>query len=467
MRDVPRDRERGARTGAQGARRAALCFWILAIAVIARPEPGAAQPGAAVAVGQGAGSRERVEELARRSRENPTDLDTLYELAAAAIAAQDLETAIGALERLLIFNPALPRVRLELGVLYFRLGSYDIARLQLERAIEGDDVPEAVREQVARYLDGIEERTARNVLSGEILLAGRYQTNPRTVSNPTNVQVGGLLFETDEEKRADASLVALATMTHVRRFATQWDDALVTRVQLYAERFRELSSLSSTVAELESGPSLALDRFDLPPATVRPFLNAAYVALDDSYFTQWIGPGIELRAPVGERLQLRTRGRVRYQNYTETDDNPNGDRSGWRGDVGFGGTLLITPQDFLDGFAYVETVNANASFRAYQEMGGSLVAGHRFAVTDLAPIQLVTVYAGGSAARSRYRGADPVIEPDTRRRDWSYGARAGAIVDLGRRLAVVGEVEYRLTTSSVGIYEYDNTSMLLGLKVKF
>lgn len=467
MGNVPRDRKRSAGTGALDARRAVLCFWIAASAVIAGPELAVAQPGAAVAVGQEAGSRARVEELVRRSRENPTDLDTLYELAAAAIAAQDLETAIGALERLLIFNPALPRVRLELGVLYFRLGSYDIARLQLERAIEGADVPETVREQVARYLDAIEERTATHVISGEILLAGRYQTNPRTVSDPTNVQVGGLLFETDDEKQADASLVALATVTHVRRFATQWDDALVTRVQLYAERFRELSSLSSTVAELESGPSLALARFDLPPATVRPFLNAAYVALDDAYFTQWIGPGIELRAPFGERLQLRTRGRARYQDYTETDDSQNGDRTGWRGDVGFGGTLLMTPQDFLDGFAYVETVDADASFRAYEEIGGSLVLGHRFTVTNLAPLELVTVYAGGSAARSRYRGADPVIEPDTRRRDWSYGARAGAIVDLGRRLAVVGEVEYRMTNSSVGIYEYDNTSMLLGLKVKF
>jgi hypothetical protein len=50
---------------------------------------------------------------------HPADLDVLFRFATIASRTGDLEGAISALERML--NPDLPRVRLELGVLYYRL----------------------------------------------------------------------------------------------------------------------------------------------------------------------------------------------------------------------------------------------------------------------------------------------------------------------------------------------------------
>ena len=65
---------------------------------------------------------------------DPGNLDKTFRYAELAVAVGDLEGAVSALERMLIYNPKLPRVRLELGSLYFRLGSYAVAKSYLTRA---------------------------------------------------------------------------------------------------------------------------------------------------------------------------------------------------------------------------------------------------------------------------------------------------------------------------------------------
>ena len=65
------------------------------------------------------------------------NLDKTFRFAELAVQTGNFEAAISALERMLLINPNLPRVRLELGVLYFRLGSYQVAKTYLDRAVEG------------------------------------------------------------------------------------------------------------------------------------------------------------------------------------------------------------------------------------------------------------------------------------------------------------------------------------------
>ena len=42
---------------------------------------------------------------------------------------------VAALERMLLFNPNLARVDLELGALYFRMGSFEMARSYFDKAL--------------------------------------------------------------------------------------------------------------------------------------------------------------------------------------------------------------------------------------------------------------------------------------------------------------------------------------------
>ena len=55
--------------------------------------------------------------------EDVGNLDKTFRFAELAIAVGDLEGAVAALERMLIIEPDLPQVRMQLGTLYFQLGS--------------------------------------------------------------------------------------------------------------------------------------------------------------------------------------------------------------------------------------------------------------------------------------------------------------------------------------------------------
>ncbi|MFO1160917.1 MAG: tetratricopeptide repeat protein [Reyranellaceae bacterium] len=82
----------------------------------------------------------------------PADPKTLATFATIAVEIGDLEGAISALERLLLISGDLPDVKLELGVLYFRLGSFETARAYLRSAITSPKATAYVRDRANQYL---------------------------------------------------------------------------------------------------------------------------------------------------------------------------------------------------------------------------------------------------------------------------------------------------------------------------
>ena len=107
---------------------------------------------------------------------NPGDLDTTFSYADVSARLGDYEAAVSALDRMLLFNPNLPRVQLEIGALYFRMGSYDLARDYFVRAAAANPPP-AVRERINEYMAQIEKATSRHHLSGYVFLGGQYQSD--------------------------------------------------------------------------------------------------------------------------------------------------------------------------------------------------------------------------------------------------------------------------------------------------
>ena len=77
--------------------------------------------------------------------DNPNDVKLTLRYAELAVTIGDYESAIPPLERLLITNPDQPKLKLELGILYFLLGSKDAARGYLQdaktTAKAGSDIP--------------------------------------------------------------------------------------------------------------------------------------------------------------------------------------------------------------------------------------------------------------------------------------------------------------------------------------
>src|SRR5690349_23024987 len=125
-----------------------------------------AVPPEAFAEDTTASLRREQQTLFERTFKEPANLDVAFRYAEVSTKLNDFEAAIGALERMLFFNAQLPRVRLELGVLYFRLGSYEMAKSYFASAIADASAPPQVRATVQAYLDEIEKRLSPSFLAG-------------------------------------------------------------------------------------------------------------------------------------------------------------------------------------------------------------------------------------------------------------------------------------------------------------
>ena len=73
--------------------------------------------------------------------QNPEDLQAIITFASVATQIGEYETAVGALERLMLFSNDLPAVRADLGFLCYRLGSFEIANYHLQEALNSGRLP--------------------------------------------------------------------------------------------------------------------------------------------------------------------------------------------------------------------------------------------------------------------------------------------------------------------------------------
>ena len=111
---------------------------------------------------------------------DPSNLDVTFAYADVSAQLGDNEAAVAALERMLLFNPNLPRVDLELGVLYFRMGSFEAAQAYFDKAKSFNPPPE-VASRVDEYLAKIHTAEQTSQFSGFFFMGAQYQSR----STPT------------------------------------------------------------------------------------------------------------------------------------------------------------------------------------------------------------------------------------------------------------------------------------------
>ena len=128
--------------------------------------------------------------------EDPTNLENLFNYANLSILVGDLEAAIGIFEQMLIYQPDLPRIKLELGVLYFRLGAFASAKRYLDD-VENYDPPKEVTEKVSVFLEQIENETKQFKTQNVISFGMGYSSNANAGLDTDVVTVVGDLGAID------------------------------------------------------------------------------------------------------------------------------------------------------------------------------------------------------------------------------------------------------------------------------
>ena len=217
--------------------------------------------------------------LFKRLLVKPDDLDAGFRYAELETELGDYEAAIGALERMLYYNPNLPRVKLQLGVLYFHLRSYEMARNYFESVLAAPNVPSDIQTEVQTYVAAVDKAVAINQFSvyGQFGLA--YQTNANAGPNSPNVLALGqnALLSPQFQKTPDWNAFGLVTAHDFYDFNDQRGDGWESDViAYYSQQFRvtRLDLGSRRIAHRAADRHRRLRRPQHPPIRSRQRVDA-------------------------------------------------------------------------------------------------------------------------------------------------------------------------------------------------
>ena len=215
--------------------------------------------------------------------ERPTDLDLMFSFAAVAARLGNYEAAISTLERMLLLNPDLARVKLELGMLYFHIASYAVAQSYFQAVIADLHVPATVKQNAQLYLAQIDKLTSLNHFAGSITAGFRSQTNANVGPSSNQVVAFGVpailnnTFVTQPDWNVFGSTYLTDSYDLLPDKSVTWDTTLQ---GYYAYQFT-LHELNLGFAETTTGPRFMLTQQPGSELSLRPFVLANAVLLGD------------------------------------------------------------------------------------------------------------------------------------------------------------------------------------------
>ena len=270
-------------------------------------EPTVTLPGRASETSGPPDLRARQQALLERTRRNPLDFEATYDYVADSIGLHDKEAAIGALERLVNYNPRLARARYELGSLYFQMGSFDAAAHYLRTAAESPTLDPAVQARVeALYPEAVKQQ-GQSRWSGFLQAGLRYQSNASFIPSGGVLRLGGqdFLLTPQARRRADGSAFGLAQIGNDYDLQNQRGDVLETRILAFGSKQFQAADYDFGYLEVAFGP-----RFNLPElmqgASIKPSLvgQTSLLRGERAPYVSSGGAGVSMRLPVTPTLTL-------------------------------------------------------------------------------------------------------------------------------------------------------------------
>ncbi|MBE7198969.1 MAG: hypothetical protein INR70_14370 [Parafilimonas terrae] len=407
--------------------------------------------------------------LFQRVLREPANLDLSFAYARTASDRGDLEAAIGALERMVFYNPNLPRVKLELGVLYYRLGSYEMAKSYLESAIQEQDVPPEVRDRVAVYLTEINRRLSTNQFSFYGQAGLRYQTNATAGPSSPYVRAAGFDAVLDRTfvKKPDWNAFGLATVRHVYDFGNQrgdvWDSTLAV---YYADQFR-FKRFNLGLVEAQTGPRLALAPDAWPGLSIHPYGVITGVTLGDEPYLGAKGAGISVAMPIANIGYFEPFAEVRKRQFSNTPDFVNGaEQTGriWVSGAAATGDLLAPDLHWQARLAYA-VASTRRDYANYNQLAFDVGFPIEFTGFWGNRRWLVTPFAGVS--KTDYGAPNAYVDPLVRRRECEL--RGGVQIDLPvwENVGLGTQVQYASVDASLRNYRNSNLSVLFGPTLRY
>jgi hypothetical protein len=393
----------------------------------------------------------------------PSDLNNTLQYAASA-SADDIESAIGTYEQLLFYNPALSKIRFELGVLYYRLGSYEMARGYFRSALEQQDMPPDLRRRTEDLLSDVDKQLQVDRFTGFVQTGVGYQTNPGGGPGAQTVLASGRSFDSRFFAKGSGNWFGAFALNYVHDFENQRGDTFEATIAGYdAQQFNQTQFDIGTV-EFRAGP-----RFVLTPGpnaiSIKPYVIATGSLLADTAYSGSAGGGLTLHANVGN-VALDPYAEIVAQSFRNSSFYPLASNlSGNLSTIGLRASGPIGSGLGWQTQAVFGHSNAAFSPDSYDVYAGDLWLPWNFSFPADGRTWTLTPIAGFS--HWQYNAPDPAIDPSTTPRTNEWRAGLGLDVPIWSKIYMSMLVQYRADTSNVAAFTMHDFSVSGGPTFKF
>jgi hypothetical protein len=401
---------------------------------------------------------------------SPANHEVTFAFAKVATARGDYEAAIGALERLLFYNPKLTRVKYELGALYFRLGSYEMAQRYFKEALANPDIDPITKERVETYLPDTEKQLQPSRFSGFAQTGIRSQSNASFAPGGGVLRLGGqdLTLLPAARQKSDVNWFALVGLSHDYDLQNQRGDILETRAIGYLTQQDRLPDLNVGFFDVSFGPRLALAPELLPGVTIKPFVVGGNTWLAGATYLSTVGAGVSLKVPVNDRFTFGPEFEWRRAEFKTGDVVPvSGFNTGDWYTSSLSASWNIAQQIKLDARGLYRRGESAFAFQSFDQWAIEAALTLEFAPPFDWMSRNWSIAPFARWIDTRFDAPNPFIDPLTTRSDgqWSVGALFNA--PITKTFGASAAVQYDKANSLLPNYRLENFSVMFGPTARF
>ena len=395
--------------------------------------------------------------------DKPDDLDLMFEYAKVSIQLEDYEAAISTLERMLIYRQDLSRVRLELAVAYFNLGSYAASELYFNQVLEDPQTPDIVRQRINRYKEVIACRTRKSAISVLANVGITHSTNATLGPQDNEVLLlGNVANPVSGQKEADTGTRVLVNLSHVYDLQQEDDDVWRTDASFFGLRYFDTEEGNILFTRVRTGPRLSLDEKQFGPKA-RPYLEGQFLMSEDRPLFFGFGVGAEISDTLSPIISVYGDVGLRYRNYF---DSAFSDEDAYTF-YASGGLAYIPFRDLvIRGTGIFEIDEADGEQNSNIELG-LRVSGEYQYDSGLDWVDRKWSVSGFAEVRHRiFEQADPIIAPGITRRDVDFRGGLSHVFSLQQGFGIQVDVDGLYRASNIINFDLDNISTTVSLQYR-
>jgi len=395
----------------------------------------------------------------------PANLNNTLQYAAGSAAAGDIESAISAYEQLLFYNPKFSQTRFELGVLYFRLGSYAMARGYLQSALQMADITPELQQKVQDLLEFADKKLQVDQFSGFAQTGLRWQSNATQGPGPQTTLATGGTFNNRFAAQGDWNWFGTFGLDYVHDFQSQSGTTFEASVLGYDAQQFTVHQVDIGLLEIRAGPRFALSPGNVNGVTIKPYVVATGALLADDAYMGGIGGGLTAHAMLGN-VSLDPYAEFVQQSFRNSAFYPVA--SGMTGPLSTYGVQAAGPVaaglSWQSRVAYAHA-SAQSAFDTYDSFVADLWLPWNFSFTGGG--RPWTVIPSAGVTTWRYGAPDPSIAPLTTANVTEWRVSLGLEVPVWQKVVLASLVQYRSDESNVAAFSMHDLSVTAGPSIKF